>query len=274
MLNVENSEITYLYYQHPLDAGKSAAVDIPNTRARRKSILISSPRENKHTRRKSVQISLSPVDCPPFQSRSWQPVPIEPQAGENQHRRRHDSRSRSKSVNQVQTNNRHITDQSSESLISDNMQQSKNHTEKQRRRRLSRSSSKSFHLDDREDDESPALHSLQEMITSLKQIPPKSHSELGQSPNRTSSPTSIEFLHTADPDSSTAIISQHVPPSPTSHDVIFANSKSWNSVDEHYRHSASMGTPQGSTNSFSQRMNSYNSYHRKGSYSSYSSRLV
>lgn len=212
---------------------------------------------------------MSPVDYPSIQSKSWQPLSTEQHFSDAQNRPRRDSRSRSKSVNQVQTINQHFPDQRAQSVMVDNVQPPTNHTEKARRRRRSRSGSKSFQMDD----ESPALHSLQEMISTLKQIPPKAHQDHNHlSPIRTSSPTSIDFLHTADPDNRDTITSKHVPQLPTSHEPIFPNSKSWNSTEENYRHPRSIGTSQGSTNSFSQRMNSYDYHNRKGSYSSYSSR--
>ena len=247
-------------------------MDIPNTRSRRKSILVSSPRENKHTRRKSVQISLSPVERPSIQSKSWQPTPVDPQLADAPHRRRRDSRSRSKSVHQVQSSNMHYPDQRSQSLLTDNLDANKLSMDKSRRRRRSRSGSKSFHLED-QDEESPALNSLQEMISSLKQIPPSKGSLDHQlSPHPTTSPTPLDFLRTADLDNGDTIISTHVSQSPTSHEPIFPNSKSWNSIDEDYRHPGMMGTSQGSTHYFQQRMNSYGSHGRKWSYSSYSSR--
>jgi hypothetical protein len=249
-------------------------VDIPNTRSRRKSILVSSPRENKHTRRKSVQISLSPVECPSIQSKSWQPTPADTQLADAPHRRRRDSRSRSKSVNQVLSNNLHFPDQRSQSLLTVNLDADRLNTDKSRRRRRSRSGSKSFHMEDR-DEESPALNSLQEMISSLKQIPPSKgsldhHNPLSSYP--TTSPASLDFLRTADLDNGETIIAKHVSQSPTSHEPIYPNAKSWNSVDEDYQHGSMMGTSQGFTNYFPQRMNSYGSHGRKFSYSSYSSR--
>ncbi|KAH8552229.1 hypothetical protein BGW37DRAFT_303101 [Umbelopsis sp. PMI_123] len=254
---------------HPLDTGRSAAVDIPNNRSRKKSILISSPREDKHTRRKSVQISLSPVECPSIQSKSWQPA--ETPLADTPHRRRRDTRSRSKSVNQVQPSNLHFPDQHSNSLIAVNLDSNKFNAEKSRRRRRSRSGSKSFHSED-QDGESPALNSLQEIISSLKQIPPsKGHSDhFNQlSPHPTTSPSTFDFLRNADLNSGDTIISRHVSQSPTPHEPTFPNSKTWNSGgEEDYRHGGLMGTSQGFTYSYPHRMNSYGSYGRKWSYSS------
>ncbi|CAO3664422.1 unnamed protein product [Umbelopsis ramanniana] len=143
--------------------------------------------------------------------------------------------------------------------------------DKSRRRRRSQSGSKSFHMED-QDAESPALNSLQEMISSLKQIPPSKGSLDHQlSPHPTTSPTPLDFLRTADLDNGDTIISKHVSQSPTTHEPMFPNSKSWNSVDEDYRHPGMMGTSQGSAHYFQQRMNSYGSHGRKWSYSSYSS---
>lgn len=244
--------------QFPLDPARSAAVDIPNTRPRKKSILISSPRDNKHTRRKSVQISLSPASNSNIQSKSWQPASTEPHLTDGSSRRRRGSRSRSKSVNLAQMNNLMPEQQRSQSLMID---EAKNSFDKSRRRRRSRSGSKSFNFDD-DDQESPALHSVQEMISSLKQIPIKSNPDHSSS-IRTSSPNSLDPQDAFHRD---MLKLRNAPTSPTSPECMFPAAKSWSSIDSYHQHDHN------STGLLSHRINSYQSNRRKESVSSHASR--